>query len=283
MKLKSEVQMRMMASRYSGKAWDQHFLPRLSKLQVEAIPKENALVVLPIGATEQHGPHMPIYTDTLIGEGFLTEMFKHLPEDANIWLIPPLPYGKSTEHMNHPGTITLSAQTLMAVLLDIANSLKRSGFQKLAFWNTHGGNVDLINMMGREIRIATGMAVFNLSAGIHHPSEGIIAPEEKFYGIHGGDEETSLVMALRRHWVHDDLLPCEIINFPQSPYLAFKSKAFAWVMDDVSISGIAGDATLATPEKGAALLERGGKTLAEALQVLAEFDMKSLISAKYQQ
>ncbi len=267
-------------SRYEGKAWDKHFLPSLTKLQVDGIPKENAAIVLPIGATEQHGPHLPVYTDTLIAEGFMTEAFKHLPDDANIWMIPPLPYGKSTEHMNHPGTITLSAQTLMSVLLDIANSLKRSGFRKLVFWNTHGGNTDLLNMMGREIRIATGMAVFNLNTGTNRPGDDIITPEERVYGIHGGDEETSLVMVMRRHWVHDDLLPCEIINFPQSPYLAFKNKSFAWVMDDVSVSGIGGDATLASPGKGSAILEKGGRILAEALQAIAEFDMKSLISSK---
>ena len=170
-----------MTVRYSGKAWDTHFLPRLSKLEVAAIPKETALVVLPVGATEQHGPHLPVFTDTLIGEGFMTATFNHLPDDANIWLLPALPYGKSTEHMNHPGTITLSAQTLMAVLLDIAMSLKRSGFQKLAFYNTHGGNVDVLDMMGREIRVATGLAVFNLNFGSHNTSEGIISSREKIW------------------------------------------------------------------------------------------------------
>jgi creatinine amidohydrolase len=269
-----------MTVRYSGKAWDTHFLPRLSKLEVDAIPKENALAVLPVGATEQHGPHLPVFTDTLIGEGFMTAVFNHLPDDANIWLLPALPYGKSTEHMNHPGTITLSAQTLMAVLLDIAMSLKRSGFQKLAFFNTHGGNTDALNMMGREIRVATGLAVFNLNTGSHVTSEGIITPEEKKVGIHGGDEETSIIMALRRHWVHDELLPSEFINFPESTYLGFGNKAFAWIMDDVSVSGISGDATLATPEKGAALLESGSKKMAEALQVFAAFNMKSLKSLK---
>ncbi|MFC4779236.1 creatininase family protein [Paenibacillus sp. GCM10023252] len=270
----------MMNDRYNGKAWDTHFLPRLSRLQVEQLPKENAVVVLPVGATEQHGPALPTYTDTLIGEGFMTETFKHLPVDSNIWLIPALSYGKSTEHMNHPGTITLSAQTLMAVLMDIAQSLARSGFRKLVFWNTHGGNVDLLSMMGREIRIATGLTVLNLNTGGHIPSEGIITAEERRYGIHGGDEEASLVMALRRHWVTDELLPCEFINFPDSPYLGFKTKAFAWVMDDVSVSGIGGDSTLATPEKGEAILARGGKILAEALQQFASFEMRSLIAKR---
>ena len=107
-----------------------------------------------------------------------------------------------------------------------------------------------------------------------------LSHQEKKYGIHGGDEETSIIMALREHWVHKDLLPTEFINFPESTFLAFRNKAFAWIMDDVSVSGISGDASLATPEKGAALIESGSKVLAEALQVIAAFDMKSLISPK---
>ncbi|ULL14592.1 creatininase family protein [Paenibacillus sp. H1-7] len=269
-----------MRGRYEGKAWDERFFPRLSKLEVESMPKRDALLVLPVGAVEQHGPHMPVFTDTLIAEAFLTRAFEELPDDANIWLLPPLPYGKSTEHLGHPGTITLSATTLMSVLLDIARSVRQSGFNKLLLLNTHGGNTDLLNMMAREIRIDTGLAVFRLDSGSLGLGEALISPVEKKVGIHAGDVETSIVLAAQHHWVNMDVAPTELPHFPESRYLQFKSKAFAWITDDISNTGIAGDARQATAEKGEMMLELGGRLLAEALQEISQFDMASLKASR---
>ncbi|MCR8633333.1 creatininase family protein [Paenibacillus radicis (ex Xue et al. 2023)] len=267
----------MKTGRYrgAGKAWDQRFYPRLSKLEVERLSKDDALLVLPIGAVEQHGPHMPVFTDTLISETVLTEAFEQLPDDANIWLLPAIPYGKSTEHLGHPGTISLSATTLMAVLMDIAKSLRMSRFEKLVLVNTHGGNTDLLNMMAREIRVETGMAVFRLDPGGLGSADGWITPVEKQYGIHAGDVETSLVLAAQPDWVHMELAPTEFPQFPDSRYLQFRSRAFAWVMDDLSRSGISGDASKATVSKGEAMVKRYGEHLAEALMDMSRFDMKS--------
>jgi creatinine amidohydrolase len=269
-----------MMKRYAGKAWNQCFLPRLTRFDIERLPKDKAVVVLPVGAVEQHGPHLPVFTDTLIGEACLTEAFERLPHDSGIWLLPPLSYGKSTEHLGHPGTITLQAHTLMLVLRDIADSLQRSGFRKLVLFSTHGGNVDLLNMMAREIRIATGMAVFRLDPGAMQLGEGLLTPLERQVGIHGGDSETSQVLAIQKDWVHMDKAPSEIPNFPSSSALAFRSKAFAWIMDDLSATGIAGDATAATEEKGRQLLEAAGEKIAEALLEMAAFDMSSLRDAR---
>ncbi|WP_309120743.1 creatininase family protein [Paenibacillus sp.] len=264
-------------TRYTGKAWDTRFLPRLSRLEVPKLPKEGALVVLPVGATEQHGPHLPSFTDTLIGEALLTEAFERLPEDARIWLLPPIPFGKSNEHANHPGTITLSAETLMRVLLDVARSVSRAGFAKLLLFNTHGGNADLLNMMAREIRVDCGLTVFRMDAGGLKMGEGVIDEEERRIGLHGGDLETSLVLGIKSAWVNMELAPREVPNFPTG-YLDLKNKAYSWVMDDLSASGITGDATIATEEKGDRLLTQGGRMIAEALLEMAAFDMKSIRS-----
>lgn len=262
--------------RYTGKAWDTHFLPRFSAKEVRELPKDNALVVLPIGATEQHGPHLPVFTDTLIGEGLLTEAFELLPDDANIYLLSPIPYGKSNEHLNHPGTITLSRETLMRVLLDVAHSVRRAGFTKLLLFNTHGGNSDLLNMMGREIRIECGLDVFRMNAGGLGIGHGIIDKHEQEVGLHGGDSETSLILGLKSSWVHMELAPNEVPNFPKG-YLAGKeSNSYAWIMDDISASGISGNATIATEDKGEKLLANGARMISEALLQMAGFDMKSL-------
>lgn len=265
-----------MSFRYEGKAYNLHFLPRLTTKQIAELPKDDVLIVLPVGAVEQHGAHMPVYTDTLLGEAMMAEAFKHLPDDAPIWLLPSVAYGKSTEHMEHPGTITLSAQTLIMVLQDIAASLARSGFKKLLLVNTHGGNADLLGMAAREMRIATGLAVYRLDPGSVGYSESFTDAEEKAGGIHAGDVETSLVMAVCPDWVHPELAVRELPNFPQSPSFSFRSRSFAWVMSDISRSGIAGDATKATPERGAAMLEAAGALLAKALLEIAYFDMASL-------
>lgn len=262
--------------RYNGNAFNRNFLPRLTTLEIENMPKEDVLIILPVGAIEQHGPHMPVYTDTLIGEVMLHEAFEHLPEDAPIWLIPSFSYGKSTEHLECPGTITLSAQTMMMVLQDIAASLARSGFKKLLLFNTHGGNADLLGMMAREIRISTGLSVYRLDPGAVHYSDSFTDEEEKASGIHAGDVETSLVLAASPDWVHPELAVREMPNFPRSPSFSFRSRSFAWVMKDISVSGIAGDATKATPERGAAMLKAAGPLLAEALMEIAAFDMESL-------
>lgn len=262
--------------RYDGNAFDRRFLPRLTTREIAAMEKEGVLIVLPVGAIEQHGPHMPVYTDTLIGEALMAEAFEHLPEDAPIWLMPSISYGKSTEHAEFPGTFTLSAQTLMMVLQDIAASLARSGFKKLLLFNTHGGNADLLGMVAREIRISTGLAVYRLDPGAVHYSDSFTDDEEKACGIHAGDVETSLVMAVCPDWVHSELAPREMPKFPQSPSFSFRSKSFAWVMRDISRSGIAGDATKANPERGEAMLKKAGPLLAEALLEIAAFDMESL-------
>jgi creatinine amidohydrolase len=259
-----------------GKAWDRCFFPRLSKVEVAQIPKEDALMVLPVGAIEQHGPHMPVFTDTLISEVMLTAAFERLPDDANIWLLPAIPYGKSTEHLGHPGTISLSATTLMAVVMDIAKSLRTSGFEKLVLVNSHGGNADLLSMMAREIRIETGLAVFRLDPGGLGSADEWITPHEKQFGIHAGDMETSVVMSAMPHWVHMEVAPSEFPNYPESRYLALRSRGFAWVMNDISHSGISGDATQATMEKGQAMVEKFGADIAEALLAFSTFHMKTL-------
>lgn len=265
-----------MPFRYEGEAYERRFLPRLTTGEIAALPKEDALIVLPIGAVEQHGPHLPVYTDTLLGEAFMAAAFANLPKDAPIWLLPSIGYGKSTEHAEYPGTITLSARTLMSVLEDVAASLARSGFKKLLLFNTHGGNADLLGMMAREIRISTGMAVFRLDPGAVGYADEFADDEEKACGIHGGDVETSLVMAVCPDWTRPELALREMPRFPRTAALSLRAKSFAWTTKDISASGIAGDATKASAARGEAMLNKAGPLLAEALLEIAAFDLNSI-------
>lgn len=266
-----------MFMRYEGAAWEGRFLPRLTSKQVKELRKDDALIVLPIGAIEQHGPHLPVMTDTLIGEATLTQALAKLPPEANVWLLPPVSYGKSNEHLGLPGTISLSAATLQGIVMDIAESLKLSGFGRLLLFNTHGGNVDLLNVVSREIRIRHGMTVFYLAPSSLGGAVDLIEPEELEYGIHGGDYETSIVKAIKPGWVQDEFLVREMPNVGDKRFLTLEGRIrFAWRMADISASGICGDATKATAAKGAIIQGRITDTLAEALVELCAFDVSDV-------
>lgn len=266
-----------MFSRYEGVAWQERFLPRLSSPEIKALPKQDALVVLSIGAVEQHGAHMPVMTDSLIGEAVLTKTFEKLPVQSNVWMIPPISYGKSNEHLGHAGTISLSATTLLSMLMDIAKSLKESGFRRLLLVNTHGGNKDLLLVAAREIRIATDLMVFFMAPGSESGAADFISEEEHKYGIHAGEVETSLILAIKQDWVAQDKLVKEIPNVQGYQFLTMEeSIRFAWVMGDLSESGISGDATKGTVEKGELLLEQMADKLAQALQEISSFEIKDV-------
>lgn len=263
-----------MFTRYEGIAWEKRFLPRLTRKQVAELPKEKALVILSIGAVEQHGDHMPVMTDALIGEATLTEAVEKTDPNEQIWVIPPISYGKSNEHIGIPGTISLSASTLTGLVTDIANSLKASGFRRLLLFNTHGGNMDLLNVISREVRISTGMMVFYLSPSSLDVASDLMSQEELEFGIHGGDYETSVLMHLKPDWVQEECRVREMPSMERFDYLTLESKIrFAWKMNDISASGILGDATAATAEKGRIIQERVTDILAKAFVELSHFEI----------
>jgi len=261
-------------NRYEGAAWEERFLPRLTSAEIRDLPKTRALVILPVGAMEQHGPHLPVMTDALIGEAVITRAMELLPKDCDVWLLPPLAYGKSNEHLDFAGTISLSAQTLLQAVMDIAAGVKRSGFRRLLLLNTHGGNQDLLLLAAREIRIATGLMVFYLSPGSLADLGDFCTEEEREFGIHAGDYETSLVMAVKPDWVRAGERTREMPDMAPYRYLTLEGRIrFAWVMSDISESGISGDATGATAEKGEILLGRIASRLAEALKEMCAFEI----------
>ena len=267
-----------MTRRYSGKVWEDRFLPRLSSTQIKDLPKKESLVILPIGAVEQHGPHLPVFTDTLLAETVLEESFKYVPSDSNIWVLPPLPYGKSNEHLGRPGTFSLSSTTLQSVILDIGKSLKQSGFRRLLLFNAHGGNNDLLNLIAREVRLETDLMVFRLNVGGLALDEDLLNETERLLGIHGGDYETSLILASYPEWVREDELQAEYTELLQNyKFLRFQKSNFAWTIDDVSSSGILGNAKTASAEKGRRIYEQHGKHLAEMLLEMMNFEIDSLM------
>src|SRR5271170_6637404 len=178
------------------KTWipDSRNFAYLNWKQVEALPRDTTLLVLPTAAIEQHGHHLPLATDTLINNLLLGHALAKLPTEMHVYALPPVHYGKSNEHIGFPGTLSVSATTFMAVLRDLGASVVAAGFKKLVLYNTHGGNSSLVDVMARDLRAEFGLRVFSLfgSAGAAFTGLG---DQERTYGFHAGEVETSFLLS----------------------------------------------------------------------------------------
>ena len=251
------------------------YLAHMTSPVVAALDKTDGVVILPIGAIEQHGPHLPLITDTMIATGALDATLAQLPDEVKVWALPPQAYGKSNEHINFAGTVTLSAETLMAVLRDIAASVARTGFRRLAFLNAHGGNISLLNTVARDIRVETGLMVFCIH-GIQYGKPMFAMSEQEWtFGLHAGEIETSLILAMAPDLVKMELAPTSYPNFPENDMgLFFTGNAsLAWLADDWSETGVYGDATLGSAEKGQVLLDAAVVNLTKLLALLSTFEV----------
>ncbi len=258
-------------------------LDLLTTEEIEALPKESALVVQPIGATEQHGPHLPCSTDAFVAESIAERAAALLPDDAQVWLLPRLSYGKSNEHLGRAGTISLSAETLIGVCRDVGHSVRASGFGKLVFVNGHGGQPGLLDMVSRDIRIETGLQVFPLGISRLGLPPGTVVADADF-GIHGGQLETSIVMALDESLVRTDRFAADGVQtgaqFATRKHLTLEGPIpTAWVTDDLSVSGVIGDPTGATRAMGELVVAHWATALCEAYVEMCEFEFASRTDA----
>lgn len=250
-------------------------LSELSWTQIRDLPKDQGVLVLPVGAIEQHGPHLPVQTDTLLVTEVLNLTLSALPEDVQAWALPAVSYGKSNEHTGFPGTFSLSAATLTAVLMDIAQGAAAAGFRRLAFINGHGGNMAVLDAAARDIRAATNLMTFCLHPHLYVEPPFAITDQERRLGFHAGELETSLVLALRPHLVDMSKAVTHFANFPQSapPLFFFGPAMAAWLSRDWSGTGVFGDATLGTADKGEAILEAATRRLAALITDISRFEI----------
>ena len=254
------------------KTWipDARFLPYLTWKQVEALPKDRTLLVLPTAAIEQHGHHLPLATDTLLNNLLLGRALELLPADFPVYALPPVCYGKSNEHIGFPGTLSVSASTLMAVLRDLAASIHAAGFRKLVIYNSHGGNTSVNDVMARDLRAEFGLRVFCLGGG---PVAGLSRQEAK-YGFHAGEVETALLLAATPELVHTDQYTVNYIADADAPGLLVPeggSATFAWLTRDIAPSGVMGDPTPATAANGEKWIAQMSARIAAALREMSEY------------
>jgi creatinine amidohydrolase len=238
----------------------ERYFPYLTWTQIEQMEdKENIVIVQPIGAVEQHGPHLPIIVDAAISMGVLGKALGQLEANIPAYALPCLYYGKSNEHWHFPGTITLSAQTLLSVLREMAESIYRAGFRKLVLMNSHGGQPQVMEIAARDLHQEyEDFLIFPLFTWrVPHIAGELITAEELEYGIHAGDAETSIMLSLLPEQVKMDKAVKEYPRgLPKDSLLSMEGKLpFAWLTKELTKSGVMGDATVATKEKGDRLLE----------------------------
>jgi len=238
----------------------QRYFSYLTWREIEQMPnKENVVIIQPIGAIEQHGPHLPIAVDSAISLGVLGKALEQLESDIPAYALPCLYYGKSNEHDGFPGTITLSATTLLSVIKEMATSIYHAGFRKLVLMNSHGGQPQIMEIAARDLHQKhVDFAVFPLFTWrVPHVTGDLLTDQEKEYGIHAGDAETSIMLALMPKQVKMELAVKEYPQgLPQKSLLDMEGKlTFAWLTRELSKSGVMGDATAATQAKGDRILQ----------------------------
>ena len=214
------------------------------------IDPERTIAILPTAAVEQHGPHLPVGVDTFINQGLCDMLAAACPDTLDIRLLPVQTVGKSNEHICAPGTLTLTAETALRAWTEIGLSIARAGVRKMLIVNSHGGNTDLISIGARELRVQAGLYCVRMGWGAGGTPEGLVSPVELAHGIHGGDNETSLMLHFRPDTVDMSLARDFPWRHAEDDIPPVGAVAHGWVAHDVNEAGVAGEAHLATAEKG---------------------------------
>ncbi len=250
-----------------------------SELTTEDFRRPNVaewIAVLPVAAIEQHGPHLPLATDTIIAEGHVARAVERLPANLPAVFLPVQAIAWSLEHVSSPGTLTLDWKTVTDVWLDIGASVARAGLRKLVIVNAHGGNVPIMDLVIRELRVRHDMLAVATSWSRFGRPHGLFEERERKYGIHGGDIETSMVIALRPDLVRFELLadfPSAQMQFEKefAHLRAYGPSQFGWKAQDLNPTGAMGAAIRATAQKGEAAIDHAVTGFIELLADVAAF------------
>lgn len=241
--------------------------------EYRAIDPMRTIAILPTAAVEQHGPHLPVGTDTIINEGLLALLRARAPDHLDLRILPVQCVGKSNEHLWAPGTLTLTAETALRAWTEIGLSVARAGVRKIVIVNSHGGNTDLVSIVARELRVQAGMLAVRLGWGAFGPPEGLWSEQETRFGIHGGDAETSLVLHFRPETVDMSQARDFRSTAETGPISPVGPVAYGWIASDVNPDGVVGQAHLATAEKGRIAAD---KMVADMIALLEEVARHSL-------
>src|SRR5438876_435614 len=239
------------------------------------------IAVLPLAATEQHGPHLPVGTDVMIAQAYLARVRELLPDNLPATFLPLQPVGISTEHLDYPGTLTLPTEIALKSWMALGESVARAGLKKLVIITSHGGNSAAMTLVAQDLRAQLGLLVVATSWSRFGTPEGLFDADELRHGVHGGAVETSIMLARFGERVHQDKIadfrPTSVAMEKKYRWLSTQRPApFAWQAQDLHPSGASGDATQASADKGERLLDHGARAFIELLGDVDKFDMKAL-------
>ena len=233
---------------------------------------KDIVAVQPIGAIEQHGPHLPVGTDSIIAESVANEALARFGEKAI--LLPTISVALSSEHIWAPGTISIGPRTFLSLLDDMGKSLQRAGINRLVFLNGHGGNSALLRVACRELRIQYGLLTF-----LAHPQlpadQGAVRVDdaEMGFAVHAGRGETSMMLYLKPDLVLLDRASRHVPEWLEGyDHIGFgKEVTFGWTSRDFGGAGVIGDPTLATPDQGKIAFESAVNRFVEVLAEARRF------------
>ncbi len=237
-----------------------------------ALDRDSLIAVLPVGAIEQHGPHLPLSVDQAILDGVIAAAVPKIPQDLPVLFLPTMPVGKSNEHSAWPGTLTFSASTYISMLMEMGECVAAAGVKKLVILNSHGGQIAPIDIVARDLRVKHGILSLAASWFALGMPDGMYSDDEKRFGIHAGDMETSVMLAL-----HGDLVQMQHARdfrpvIAEEPMRGANrhvglspSGKLGWMAQDLNPAGACGNAANATAAKGHAVIEHAACQLVELL------------------
>lgn len=255
-----------------------HFWADYKSADFNDIDPQKTIAVLPTAAIEQHGPHLPVGVDTMINQGMLETACSMMPGDLDMRILPMQAVGKSNEHLHAKGTLTLPVEVAINLWVEIGLSVARAGVRKMVIVNSHGGNLDIISIVSRELRVRARMLVAKCQWGSFGHPAGMYPDHEMKYGIHGGDVETSLMLNFRPdlvdmtkaknfHSTAEDLDEAATLR----PTGAI---SYGWIASDLNKDGTVGNAAIATAEKGKLTAAHQAEGFISLLREVAATDVR---------
>jgi len=252
----------------------------MTTAEFSALPPDT-IAVLPVAAIEQHGPHLPVYVDACLNEGVVAHAITLLPPDLPVTFLPMQAVGKSNEHLAFPGTLSLSAETLIRLWTEIGEGVHRAGVRKLVLFNSHGGQPQIMDIVARDLRVRLAMFVVCAATYSFGSPPGAFSDAELTHGIHGGDKETSMMLALRPDLVQmdkaGDFTPLSVALAKDYRHLTPEGRiSFGWQTQDLHPSGACGNACAADAERGARSVEHAARGLVALLQEVHRYPIANI-------
>lgn len=257
------------------------FWNELTTTDFAGLSPDKTIAILPIASTEQHGPHLPIATDVAIANGMLAELKAQRPDDLDFLVLPTQEIGKANEHVYGPGSLSFGPEILIPAWTAIGAKVAETGLRKLVIVNSHGGNVDVMSIVARELRVRHQMVVVSTQWGRFGNPDGMISENESRYGIHGGEVETSLMLHFRPELVRMDkaenfVSKAEEMRSNSKFLTPLPPHSLAWIAHDLNPHGVVGDASKGTAEKGAAICRHQVAGFIELLRDVAAYPLSNL-------